>query len=84
MTDEIVAGLNPAETDDLLRILVGLNRQGMTLVFVEHDVRAVLSVSHRLVVLAQGTLLAEGDPKTVARSSEVIRVYLGNRYAGNQ
>jgi ABC-type branched-subunit amino acid transport system ATPase component len=56
----------------------------MTLMFVEHDVRAVLSVSTRLVVLAQGKLLAEGDPKTVARSPEVIRVYLGSRYAGNQ
>ena len=84
MTDEIVAGLNPSETDDLLRILVGLNRAGMTLVFVEHDVRAVLSVSQRLIVLAQGKLLAEGDPRTVARSPDVIRVYLGSRYAGNQ
>jgi ABC-type branched-subunit amino acid transport system ATPase component len=84
MTDEIVAGLNPSETDDLLRILVGLNREGMTLVFVEHDVRAVLSVSQRLIVLAQGKLLAEGDPRTVARSPDVIRVYLGSRYAGNQ
>lgn len=84
MTDEIVAGLNSKETDDLLKILVALNREGMTLVFVEHDVRAVLSVSHRLVVLAQGKLLAEGEPRTVARSPEVIRVYLGSRYAGNQ
>ena len=84
MTDEIVAGLNPSETDELLRILVALNRDGMTLVFVEHDVRAVLSVSHRLVVLAQGRLLAEGEPRAVARSPEVIRVYLGSRYAGHQ
>jgi ABC-type branched-subunit amino acid transport system ATPase component len=84
MTDEIVAGLNGTETDDLLRILVGLNRAGMTLVFVEHDVRAVLSVSHRLVVLAQGQLLAEGEPQAVARSPEVIRVYLGSRYAGTR
>jgi branched-chain amino acid transport system ATP-binding protein len=84
MTDEIVAGLNPSETDELLRILVALNRDGTTLVFVEHDVRAVLSVSHRLVVLAQGKLLAEGEPRAVARSPDVIRVYLGSRYAGNQ
>jgi branched-chain amino acid transport system ATP-binding protein len=84
MTDEIVAGLNPSETGELLKILTGLNRDGMTLVFVEHDVRAVLSVSHRLVVLAQGRLLAEGEPKAVARSPEVIRVYLGSRYAGNR
>jgi len=84
MTDEIVAGLNPTETNEILAILMGLNRDGMTLVFVEHDVRAVLSVSTRLVVLAQGRLLAEGDPQTVARSPDVIRVYLGSRYAANQ
>lgn len=84
MTDEIVAGLNPTETNEILSILMDLNRSGMTLVFVEHDVRAVLSVSTRLVVLAQGRLLAEGDPQTVARSPDVIRVYLGGRYAANQ
>lgn len=84
MTDEIVAGLTPAETDEILAILMGLNREGMTLVFVEHDVRAVLSVSRRLVVLAQGALLAQGEPQTVARSEEVIKVYLGSRYAAGQ
>ncbi len=84
MTDEVVAGLTPAETDEILAILMGLNRDGMSLVFVEHDVRAVLSVSQRLVVLAQGALLAEGDPQAVARSPDVIRVYLGNRYAAGR
>ncbi len=83
MTDEIVAGLNPTETNEVLDILMRLNAAGTTLVFVEHDVRAVLSLSNRLVVIAQGQLLAEGDPREVARSPEVIRVYLGNRYAGN-
>ena len=84
MTDEVVAGLNPTETNEVLEILRRLNRAGITLVFVEHDVRAVLSVCTRLVVLAQGSLLAEGDPSTVARSPEVVRVYLGSRYARNQ
>ena len=81
MTDEVVAGLNSVETDQILDILKGINREGVTLIFVEHDVRAVMQVSHRLIVLAEGALLAEGDPATVARSSEVIRVYLGSRYA---
>lgn len=81
MTDEVVAGLNSVETDQILDILKGINREGVTLIFVEHDVRAVMQVSHRLIVLAEGALLAEGDPATVARSPEVIRVYLGSRYA---
>lgn len=84
MTDEIVAGLTPAETDEILAILMDLNREGTTLVFVEHDVRAVLSVSRRLVVLAQGALLAQGEPQAVARSEEVIKVYLGSRYAAGR
>lgn len=83
MTDEIVAGLNPTETNEVLDILMRINAGGTTLVFVEHDVRAVLSLCSRLVVIAQGQLLAHGDPREVARSPEVIRVYLGNRYAGN-
>ena len=80
MTDEVVAGLTPPETDEILAILMTLNRRGMTLIFVEHDVRAVLSVSQRLVVLAQGALLAQGEPQSIARSPEVIKVYLGSRY----
>lgn len=83
MTDEIVAGLNRTETDEVLAILAALNESGVTLVFVEHDVRAVLSVSQRLIVLAQGRRLAEGDPQEVVRSPEVIKVYLGGRYAEN-
>jgi branched-chain amino acid transport system ATP-binding protein len=81
MTDEVVAGLNGVETDQILDILQDINRQGVTLIFVEHDVRAVMRVSHRLIVLAEGALLAEGDPAVVARSADVIRVYLGSRYA---
>src|SRR3546814_14271733 len=75
-SDLIVAGLNPAETNGILQILTELNRSGITLIFVEHDVRAVLLVSTRLVVLAQGSLLKEGLPHEVVRSPDVIRVYL--------
>ena len=84
MTDEIVAGLNPSETNGVLQILTELNRSGVTLIFVEHDIRAVLSVCTRLIVLAQGSLLKEGEPQEVIRSPEVIRVYLGSRYAADK
>ncbi|MCC7348166.1 MAG: ABC transporter ATP-binding protein [Variibacter sp.] len=81
MTDEVVAGLNPAETDQILAILRRINETGVAVVFVEHDVRAVLALVHRLVVLAQGRVLAEGEPREVARSPAVIEAYLGSRYA---
>ncbi len=81
MTDEGVAGLNPAETDQVLEILRAVNASGVAIIFVEHDVRAVLSLVQRLVVIARGRLLAEGAPKEVARSPAVIEAYLGSRHA---
>jgi branched-chain amino acid transport system ATP-binding protein len=81
MTDEAVAGLNPAETDQVVSILRKVNASGVAIMFVEHDMRAVLSLVQRIVVLAQGRLLAEGDPQEIAHSPVVIEAYLGSRYA---
>ena len=81
MTDEAVAGLNPAETDQVLDILRAVNATGVAIIFVEHDVRAVLALVQRLVVIARGSVLAEGSPRDVARSPAVIEAYLGSRYA---
>ncbi len=81
MTDEVVAGLNGTETDEVLAILRRVAAEGISLVFVEHDMRAVMALSQRLIVLARGRLLAEGPPAEVARRPDVISVYLGHRYA---
>lgn len=81
MTDEILAGLNAAESEGILAMLVGLKQRGITIIFVEHDVRSVMRISDRVVVIAQGRKLAEGRPEVVARMPEVITVYLGGRYA---
>jgi branched-chain amino acid transport system ATP-binding protein len=81
MTDEVVAGLNGTETDEVLAILRRIAATGISLVFVEHDMRAVMAVSQRLIVLARGRLLAEGPPAEVAKRPDVISVYLGHRYA---
>ena len=84
MTDEAVAGLNLVETDQVIAILRKVNAAGVAILFVEHDVRAVLALVQRLVVLAQGEVLAEGAPTVVARRPEVIEAYLGSRYAQAQ
>ena len=81
MTDEILAGLNPADSESILEMLLGLKKQGMSVIFVEHDVRSVMRISDRVVVIAQGKKLTEGRPEEVARDQQVIEVYLGGRYA---
>jgi branched-chain amino acid transport system ATP-binding protein len=81
MTDEILAGLNATDSESILQMLIGLKKEGISLIFVEHDVRSVMRISDRVVVIAQGKKLAEGKPEVVARMPEVISVYLGGRYA---
>lgn len=81
MTDEILGGLNPVDGQHILDILSLLNTRGIALIFVEHDVRSVMALSDRVIVVAQGKKLAEGPPREIASSPEVISVYLGGRYA---
>jgi branched-chain amino acid transport system ATP-binding protein len=57
-----------------------LNRRGITIVFIEHVMKAVCSLCHRVVVLNQGELLAEGAPETVMNDDKVIRAYLGGKF----
>lgn len=81
MTDEILAGLNRSDGAQILEILRKVRSRGVSIIFVEHDVRSVMSLCDRVVVIAQGTKLTEGRPQEVARSPDVISVYLGGRYA---
>jgi branched-chain amino acid transport system ATP-binding protein len=77
IADEAMAGLSNAEVDDILNLLVKLSEQGITVVLIEHIMRAVMSFSQRLVVLVAGRKLADGPPQDVMRNPEVVRAYLG-------
>jgi branched-chain amino acid transport system permease protein len=81
LLDESMAGLTPRETDEALRLLRGLRDEGLTIVLIEHVMRAVMSVCDRLVVLDAGKLIAVGPPSAVAADPQVIRAYLGARAA---
>jgi branched-chain amino acid transport system ATP-binding protein len=75
--DEAMAGLSPSEVEEILAVLVRLNEQGITIVLIEHIMRAVMSFSTRLVVLVAGQKIADGSPQEAIRNPEVERAYLG-------
>jgi neutral amino acid transport system ATP-binding protein len=77
MLDEPMAGVNPALTESLLGHVRELPREGMTVLFVEHDMDVVMDISDWIVVMAQGRIIAEGPPRVVAKNPAVIDAYLG-------
>ena len=77
MLDEPTAGVNPALTESLLEHIRDLNAQGVTIVFVEHNMDVVMDISDWVVVMAQGRILTEGPPEEVVANEEVIDAYLG-------
>lgn len=77
MLDEPMAGVNPALTQSLLEHVTALRDDGVTVVFVEHDMDVVMEISDWVVVLAEGRVICEGPPSHVVSSSEVIDAYLG-------
>ena len=78
LLDEVMAGLRPTECDRLVEILAGLNRQdGLTILLIEHVMRAVMRLAQRIVVLHHGEKIAEGAPDAVVRDPAVLDCYLG-------
>jgi branched-chain amino acid transport system ATP-binding protein len=77
IADEAMAGLSQVEVADIVGLLIRLNERGITIVLIEHIMRAVMSFSQRLVVLVSGKKIADGPPDDVIRDPEVERAYLG-------
>jgi branched-chain amino acid transport system ATP-binding protein len=80
LLDEVMAGLNASEVHEALGLLRAVNARGVTLIVVEHLMKAIMSISQSLVVLAEGKKIAEGPPEEVTASPAVIQAYLGARY----
>lgn len=77
MLDEVMAGLNPSEMQESIQLIQDVNATGVTFLFVEHVVKAVLQLCHRVMVINHGQLLAAGKPADVLQQQEVIRAYIG-------
>jgi branched-chain amino acid transport system ATP-binding protein len=81
MLDEPMAGVNPALVQSLLEHIRALRDEGRTVVFVEHDMDVVMSISDRVVCMAEGRVIADGTPDQIAANQAVIDAYLGQRSA---
>jgi branched-chain amino acid transport system ATP-binding protein len=81
LLDEVFAGLNAAETDRLIGLVREIHASGVDVLLIEHVMRVVVNLSHRVVVLNYGRKLAEGTPEEVTRDAAVIEAYLGEEYA---
>ena len=79
LLDEVMAGLNPVEVDEVVALIQKIRAQGMTILVIEHVMRAIRNLCDRLLVLHHGQQLAEGSPEDVLNDARVVEAYLGKR-----
>ncbi|HEX6087465.1 MAG TPA: ABC transporter ATP-binding protein [Thermoanaerobaculia bacterium] len=77
LLDEVMGGLNPAESEELIQLIFDIRKQGVTQIVIEHDMKAIMRMSDRIVVLNSGEKLAEGSPVEIVNNPQVVEAYLG-------
>jgi branched-chain amino acid transport system ATP-binding protein len=81
LLDEVMAGLNPVEVREMLKLLESVSARGITIFLVEHIMHAIMSISHRVMVLHHGQMITVGAPKQIVSNEKVIEAYLGEEYS---
>jgi branched-chain amino acid transport system ATP-binding protein len=80
LLDEVLAGLNPTEIEEAIKLIKSINQEGITVLMIEHVLQATMAICSRIIVLDYGKKIAEGSPQEVTSNSEVIKAYLGDEY----
>jgi ABC-type branched-subunit amino acid transport system ATPase component len=80
LLDELLTGLTPKESDEAIALIKLINKQGVTILMVEHIMRVIMGLCDRVAVLHHGEKICEGKPSEVCSDQEVIKVYLGKKF----
>jgi branched-chain amino acid transport system ATP-binding protein len=78
LLDEVMGGLNQAESEEIIQLILDIRKLGITQMVIEHDMKAIMRISDRIVVLNSGEKLAEGSPDEIVKNPEVVAAYLGS------
>jgi branched-chain amino acid transport system ATP-binding protein len=84
LLDEMMSGLNITETTEILSLIRRLNVEGLTMIVIEHVLRVMMELSHRIIVLDHGALIAEGEPTEVMENPLVIEAYIGRKHSADR